>query len=281
MTVARLYKSTSNADYVIHPEPSLTTPSGGDYDELRFRVAAMDESVAPFTIEARIARTLVSTSPWKPIEFLLQTGTLVAAWQIEKRVFTSTQPMFHTGNTDKTAGLEAALGRLKANLFEQAAGRRPIGFLADFANAQGVQAPARISPVPLTTVGYTVQLGDEHRYQLGVMIENPHGGQVQSIGVDIWFPSQLMAGSEGFSGLGTRGARGVQHAGYRWRSTDVLFAGDHVRVCPTKETKLSYRVNDELYDWIAEKGPMAEFEVFAGDFPPLRALVPVRRLHQF
>jgi hypothetical protein len=281
VTAAKLYKATSNVDYVILPAPTLTIPSGGDYEELRFRVAAADESAHPFDITARIARTLVTTSGWKPMEFLLRTGTLVAMWLIEQESFTDLTPLFHTGNTDKTGGLEAALGRWKTGLFEQEAGRRPIGFAADFAGYHGAQAPARLSTFPIVTVDYTVQLGDEHRCQLGVLIENPHGGQVHSIGVDIWFASQLMAGSEGFSGLGTRGARGIQDAGYRWRSTDVLFAGDHVRVCPTKETKLSYRVNDELSDWISEKGPMAEFEFFAGDFPRLRALVPVRRLHQF
>ena len=118
VTAARLYKSTSNVDYVILPEPLLTAPSGGDYEELRFQVAAVDESTGPFTITARIAGTLVSTSGWKPMEFLLRAGALVAAWQIEQRVFADTTPMFHTGNTDKTGGMETALGRLKAGLFE-------------------------------------------------------------------------------------------------------------------------------------------------------------------
>jgi len=283
VTAARLYKSTLNADYAILPEPLLTTPTSGDYEELRFQVAAADESVPPFTIEARMVRSLVSTSGWKPIEFLFHAGTLVAAWQIEQRVFTSTRPMFHTANTDKTGGLEAALGRLKTDLFEQpaVAGRRPIGFLADFAAAHAGQEPARISPFPLTTIDYTVQLGDEHRYQLGVLVENAHGGQVQGIGVDIWFPSQMIAGAEGFTGLGTKHARGVEYGGYRWRSTAVLFAGDQVRICPTKEVKLGYRVNDSLYDWLDQKQPAVEFEVFAGTLPRLRALVPARYLHQF
>ena len=199
---ARLYKSSSSVDYVILPAPHLTSPTGGDYDELRFRVRAVDESAAPFTIEARIARTLVSTSGWKPMEFLLGAGTLVALWKIEQRCFTDLAPMFHTANTDKTGGLEAALGRWKSGLFEQEPERPPIGFVADFAGA-GTQEPARLSGFPLVTVDYTVQLGDEHRYQLGVLIENSLGGPVRGLGVDIWFPSPLMAGAEGFtSGLG-------------------------------------------------------------------------------
>ena len=154
--------------------------------------------------------------------------------------------------------------------------------MADFAAAHGARDPARLSAFPLVTVDYAVQLGDEHRYQLGVLIENSHGGQVQGLGVDMWFPSRLVAGAEGFtSGLGAKRVEGMECSGFRWRSGATLFVGDHVRICPTKDTKLGYRVNDDLYDWIDEKQPAAEFEVFVGTFPRLRALVPVRHLHQF
>src|SRR5207244_7541512 len=43
-TAARLYKSTSNVDYVILPRPRLTDLTGGDYEELPLRVLAADES---------------------------------------------------------------------------------------------------------------------------------------------------------------------------------------------------------------------------------------------
>src|SRR5207247_8642833 len=137
VTAPRLYKSPSDADYAIVPAPALTVPSGGDYEELRLRVTAVDDSARPFTITARIARTLVAPSGWKPLDFLLRAGTLVAAWLIEQRAFADTAPLFHTGNSDKTAGTETALGRLRAGLFAQEAGRRPIGCVTDLDNAPG------------------------------------------------------------------------------------------------------------------------------------------------
>ena len=163
---------------------------------------------------------------------------------------------------------------------ERLTGRRqlPNDEVADFAAAHGARDPARLSAFPLVTVDYAVQLGDEHRYQLGVLIENSHGGQVQGLGVDMWFPSRLVAGAEGFtSGLGAKRVEGMECSGFRWRSGATLFVGDHVRICPTKDTKLGYRVNDDLYGWIDEEQPAAEFEVFVGTFPRLRALVPVAR----
>lgn len=283
VTAAKLYKSASNVDFAILPEGDLTVPSGGDYEQLRFRVHAADQSAAPFTVEARIARSLVATSGWKPLEFLLRAGALVAVWQIEQGRFSDLTPIFHTANTDKTGGLEAALGRWKSGLFEQAPQRRPMGFGVDITGG-GPEEPARLSPFPLVTVDYsTVQLTKEqHLYQLGVVIENWSSSSVRGAGVDIWFPSRMVTGAEGFaSGLAAKKVRNIECSGFRWRSDRTLFVGDHARVCPTKDVKVGYHMTYDLEDWMDDARPLAQFEVFAGDLTPLRAAVPVRVLQQF
>jgi hypothetical protein len=104
---------------------------------------------------------------------------------------------------------------------------------------------------------------------------------IRDVAVDLWFPSPLMAGAEGFtSGLGSKRVDRVECSGFRWQSNSPLLAGQHVRVCSTRETKLLYRVNDALYQWIDEKRPVMEIEVFAAGYR-LRAPVPARSLHQF